>query len=263
VGSNSVAARTNVARLFEAIDSPLVLTDNLTAETIKYVSNAFLATKSSFVNQVAQLCDVVGANIDVVLEGMSLDDRIGSGHMRPGPGWGGPCLSKDSKSLLHVSEKSGFDFTVVRAAVEANDLQFDLIVEKVREAIGGNLDGTIIAVWGLTFKAGTDDIRNSPSLEIIRKLVAQGSKIHAYDPSIRFDRVDLPDYVNIHSDLYSVCRGAHALVVLTEWDEFRIANFGKVYSEIGSPVIVDGRNILDSKIVRGLNFSYVGLGNHI
>jgi UDPglucose 6-dehydrogenase len=238
----------------------VVLTDNVTAETIKYVSNAFLAAKLSFVNQVTNFCDAVGAESEDVLKGMSLDRRIGAGHMRPSPGWGGPCLQKDSLALLDQGVKNGFDFTMVRAAVEANELQLDLVVEKIRESVAGPLEGCTVGVWGLTFKAETNDLRNSPAVEIVRRLVTQDVKIRAYDPAVLIDQSGLPESVQLFDDQYEACEGAEVLVILTEWEEFRTANFEKVAIVLQSPRIVDGRNILDSTLLRELNFSYVGLG---
>jgi UDPglucose 6-dehydrogenase len=184
VGAREHQVAERVAQLFRLTDVPAVLTDSVTAETIKYVSNAFLAAKLSFVNQVTNFCDAVGADSEDVLKGMALDRRIGSGHMRPSPGWGGPCLQKDSLALLVLGMNSGFDFTMVRAAIEANESQMDLVVQKVRDSLSGLPDGRVVAVWGLTFKAETNDLRNSPAVEITRRLIANGAKSQAYDLSM-------------------------------------------------------------------------------
>jgi UDPglucose 6-dehydrogenase len=260
VGARDSLVAERVGLLFEATNAPMVLTNNVTAETIKYVSNAFLAAKLSFVNQVTNFCDAVGADSEDVLKGMALDRRIGSGHMRPSPGWGGPCLQKDSLALLDQGAKNGFDFTMVRAAVEANEYQMDLVVEKIRKSLLGELVGSVVAVWGLTFKAETNDLRNSPAIEIVRRLVALGATIQAYDPAVAVDQSGLPEHVQVFDDPYGACDGAQVLVVLTEWEEFRTANFEKVALVLQSPRIVDGRNILDSAALREFNFSYVGLG---
>jgi UDPglucose 6-dehydrogenase len=260
VGAKNSLVAQRVASLFESTHAPQILTDNVTAETIKYASNAFLAAKLSFVNQVTNFCDAVGADSEDVLKGMSLDRRIGSGHMRPSPGWGGPCLQKDSLALLDLGIKNGFDFTMVRTAIEANEFQLDLVVEKVRESLLGALEGRTVAVWGLTFKAETNDLRNSPAIDIVRRLVAHGATIRAHDPSVSVEQSGLPEGVQLFDDKYAACEGAHALVILTEWDDFRTANFEKVALLLESSKIVDGRNILEPQELRDLNFTYVGLG---
>ena len=260
VGSNNPVAAKRVASLFELPDAPLILTDNITAETIKYASNAFLAAKLSFVNQVTNFCDAVGAESEDVLRGMALDRRIGAGHMRPSPGWGGPCLQKDSLALLREGEKRGFDFSMVRAAVEANENQMNMVVEKVRASLGGKLQNLQIAVWGLTFKAETNDLRNSPAVEIVNRLVQSRAKVRAYDPAVTKDQPGLPMDIELCDNLYAVCTNAEVLVVLTEWEEFRTADFEKVAILLRSPSVVDGRNVLEPRELRKLNYSYVGLG---
>ncbi|HVA99856.1 MAG TPA: UDP-glucose/GDP-mannose dehydrogenase family protein [Acidimicrobiales bacterium] len=260
VGAKDSRAAERVGQLFCSTSAPLVLTDNVTAETIKYVSNAFLAAKLSFVNQVTNFCDAVGADSEDVLRGMALDRRIGAGHMRPSPGWGGPCLQKDSLALLTLGTNSGFDFTMVRAAIEANEAQMNLVVEKVQDSVVGPIDRCVVAVWGLTFKAETNDLRNSPSIDIARRLVAQGAKVQAYDPAVQVGQSGLPDGVELFDDQYAACAHAQVLVVLTEWEEFRTANFEKVALKLEGLAIVDGRNILDPSVLRDLNFKYVGLG---
>jgi UDPglucose 6-dehydrogenase len=260
VGARESRIAERVAQLFESTNAPVVATDNVTAETIKYVSNAFLAAKLSFVNEVTNFCEAVGADSEDVLKGMALDHRIGAGHMRPSPGWGGPCLQKDSLALLVLGMERGFDFTMVRAAIEANESQMNLVVEKVGESLSHQLDGSVVAVWGLTFKAETNDLRNSPALEITRRLADRGAKIQAYDPAVPVGQIGLPDGVELFDDQYAACEDAEVLVILTEWDDFRTANFEKVAIELENQAIVDGRNILEPTEMHDLNFSYVGLG---
>jgi UDPglucose 6-dehydrogenase len=260
VGARDARAAQRVAQLFESTSAPVVATDNVTAETIKYVSNAFLAAKLSFVNEVTNFCEAVGADSEDVLKGMALDHRIGAGHMRPSPGWGGPCLQKDSLALLVLGMERGFDFTMVRAAIEANESQMNLVVDKVGESLAHQLAGSVVAVWGLTFKAETNDLRNSPALEITRRLADRGAKIQAYDPAVQVGQVGLPEGIKLFDDPYAACENAEALVILTEWDDFRSANFEKVGLGLAKRAVVDGRNILDPATMRDLNFSYVGLG---
>ncbi len=260
VGARDPDVAERVGKLLSTTGAPLLITDPITAETIKYASNAFLAAKLSFVNEVANLCELVGADSEGVLHGMSYDRRIGADYLRPSPGWGGPCLSKDAHALVNIGRKFGYDFALVRTAIEVNERQTDLICTKIRRAVGGALAGRVVAVWGLTFKAGTDDLRNSPAVEITRRLAVDGALVQAYDPSVHSQRPELSENVTIHSDRYVACRNAEVLVVLTEWEEFRSSDFDKVRSELAQPNIVDGRNVLDPVALRRLAFFYVGLG---
>ena len=258
---------------------PLLITDAATAETIKYASNAFLATKLSFVNAVAGLCEAVGADVRDVILGLGYDKRIGFEYLRPGPGWGGSCLPKDTKALVCIAEEAGYDFSFLRGAIATNDEQFVRVVDKVRTAVGGDLEGAVIAVWGLTFKAGTDDLRNSPAVEVVRRLVEGGAIVQAFDPTVSVpagqksgpikglseiasadESVDLDTLVRAHPDAYAACQGAAATVVLTEWDEFRWLDFAKVRSTMATPVVVDARNLLDPAQLRRIGFAYTGIG---
>ncbi len=184
VGADDQSAAARVGELFAGTHAPLLITDAATAETIKYASNAFLATKLSFVNAVAGLCEAVGADVRDVILGLGYDKRIGFEYLRPGPGWGGSCLPKDTRALVHIAEQAGYDFSFLRGAIATNDEQFVRVVDKVSRAAGGDLEGTVIAAWGLTFKAGTDDLRNSPAVEVVKRLVEGGAVVQAFDPTI-------------------------------------------------------------------------------
>ncbi|MGB7103641.1 MAG: UDP-glucose/GDP-mannose dehydrogenase family protein, partial [Acidimicrobiales bacterium] len=254
VGAQEPDVAERVGKLLSTSGAPLLITDSITAEAIKYASNAFLAAKLSFVNEVANLCEAVGADSEGVLHGMSFDHRIGADYLRPSPGWGGPCLSKDAHALVNIGQKFGYDFALVRTAIEVNERQKDLIGAKIRSAVGGDLAGRIVAVWGITFKAGTDDLRNSPAVEITRRLASEGALVQAYDPSVHSQRPELSENITVHSDRYVACRNAEVLVVLTEWEEFRSSDFDKVRSELAKPNIVDGRNVLDPAIMRRHDF---------
>lgn len=260
VGSDNQEAAARVGRLFAATQAPLIVTDATTAETIKYACNAFLATKLSFVNAVATLCETVGADVRDVLLGMGYDHRIGFDYLRPGPGWGGSCLPKDTRALLHVSALAGYEFGILRSAIEANDIQLASVVAKVRAAVGGDLSGRRLAAWGLTFKAGTDDRRQSPAVEVIRRLVEDDAVVRAYDPTVRGEVRELPPAVEVTPDPYGACDGAEALVILTEWDEFRWLDHAKVRMLMAEPRIVDTRNLLDPAALKRMGFSYVGVG---
>lgn len=260
VGSDNPESAALVGRLFAATQAPLIVTDAATSETIKYACNAFLATKLSFINAVAGLCESVGADVRDVLLGMAYDHRIGFDYLRPGPGWGGSCLPKDTRALVNIAAQAGYDFAILRSAVDANDLQLNAMVHKITEAVGGTLRGRTVAVWGLTFKAGTDDRRDSPAVEIVTRLAADGAVVRAYDPTVKGPVPDLPESVEICADGYAACDGAEVLVVLTEWDEFRWVDQRKVRELLVHPRIVDGRNLLDPAALRRLGFTYVGIG---
>ncbi|MGI8791708.1 MAG: UDP-glucose dehydrogenase family protein [Acidimicrobiales bacterium] len=256
IGSEDQAAAIRVASLFSAINAPVIVTDPASAETIKYASNAFLATKLSFVNAIANLCEAVGADVRDVVVGMGYDGRIGFEFLKPGPGWGGSCFPKDSRALIRIGEDNGYDFSLLRGVIEVNEEQFERIAGKIIRHAGGSVDGKTIAVWGLTFKARTDDLRQSPSLEVIARLNAKGAKVRAYDPAIHHD----VEGVEVCADPYAAAEGAEVLAVLTEWDEFRWADFEKVSGVMASPRIVDGRNLLDQAAVRRHGFIYEALG---
>src|ERR1700694_2396969 len=256
IGSENQAAAIRVASLFRGIEAPLIFTDPACAETIKYASNAFLATKISFINAVANLCEAVGADVREVILGLGYDGRIGFEFLTPGPGWGGSCLPKDTAALIRIGEDNGYDFALLRGVVEVNDEQYSRITGKVVAAAGGSVEGRTVAAWGLTFKAHTDDRRGSPALEIIRQIAAKGATVRAYDPTVK----EPIDGISICHDPYSACEGASVLVVLTEWEEFRWLDFRKVRDLRECPALVDARNLLDPTAVRRAGFSYSGLG---
>jgi UDPglucose 6-dehydrogenase len=262
VGADDPAAAARVGELFATTAAPLIVTDATTSETIKYASNAFLATKLSFVNALAGLCEEVGADARDVLLGLGYDKRIGFEFLRPGPGWGGSCLPKDTRALLHIAREAGYDFSLLAGAIASNDEQLSRVVAKVEDACGGSVEGHTVAVWGLTFKANTDDRRDSPSLQITRRLADLGATVRAFDPTVDADGEPAEDLrgLQLCGDPYEAARGACALVVLTEWDEFRWLDFGRVLAAMEEPFIVDARNLLDPAAVRRMGFGYSGIG---
>jgi len=185
IGADDQAAAIRVASLYLGVAAPLVVTDPRSAEIIKYASNAFLATKVSFVNAVAAICESVGADVNDNVLGMGYDDRIGREFLRPGPGWGGSCLPKDTRALLRIAEDAGYRFDLLKATIDVNEQQLDRMVDKLADAVGSPLDGVTVAVWGLTFKARTDDLRDSPALAVIQRLLDRGARVQAYDPTVR------------------------------------------------------------------------------
>ena len=258
VGAADPSVAERVAALFGALDAPVLITDPASAETTKFAANAFLATKLSFTNAVAALCEAVGADVNDVLAGMGYDPRIGRDYLRPGPGWGGSCLPKDTRALIDVSAAAGYDFALLRSVVAANDAQFDRIVGKVARRV--SLDGARVALLGLAFKAGTDDTRDSPAIEIARRLVDAGAEVRAYDPAAAADVAAATIGIVMMDDAYEACDGASALVLATEWDEFRQLDFDRIGRLMVERHVVDARNMLDPAALERLGFTYSGMG---
>ncbi len=265
IGADDQAAAVRVAALYLGIAAPLIVTDPPSAETIKYAANAFLATKISFVNAIAAVCEAVGADMNDVVLGMGYDKRIGHEFLKPGPGWGGSCFPKDSRALVHIADSAGYEFELLKGVIAVNEEQFDRVAARAIAMVGGSVDGIVIGVWGLTFKARTDDLRDSPSLSIIRRLVEAGARVRGYDPSMPDGHVedrwtDLLEGVEVVADPYAACDGAAALLVLTEWDEFRWLDFDKVGELLQAKRVLDGRNLLDRESLRRRGFTYAGIG---
>jgi UDPglucose 6-dehydrogenase len=262
IGSNVKEAADKLADLYTSLQAPVLITDPASAETVKYACNAFLAAKVSFVNAIANLCEAVGADSVDVIQGMSYDRRIGADHLAPGPGWGGSCFPKDTNALIRIAEDHGYDFALLKEAVAANERQFDLVADQIVAVAGDPSEPVTIAAWGLTFKAATDDLRESPALAVLSRLAARGVQIKAFDPT-------LPDPADIHlaglglelcDDAYTACEGARVLVLLTEWPLFRELDLQKVAGLMLRPVIVDTRNLLDPAAVRAAGCEYQGRG---
>ena len=256
IGSDDQSAAVRVAALYIGVTAPIIVTDPASAETIKYASNAFLATKISFVNAIAAVCEAVGADVKDVVLGMGYDKRVGHEFLKPGPGWGGSCFPKDSRALVHIADSAGYSFDLLRGVITVNDDQFHRVVPKVRDQVGGSLDGVKVGVWGLTFKARTDDTRDSPALRIVSLMADEGAVVTAYDPAVKAP----VGGVDPAADPYSVCDGADVLVVLTEWDEFRWLDFDKVAGLMAELRVVDARNLLDKPALERRGFVYTGIG---
>jgi UDPglucose 6-dehydrogenase len=256
IGSDDQSAAVRVASLYIGVTAPIIVTDPPSAETIKYAANAFLAAKVSFVNAIAAVCDAVGADVKDVVLGMGYDKRIGHEFLKPGPGFGGSCLPKDTRALVQIADSAGYSFDLMRGVITVNEDQFHRVAAKVRDMAGGSLESVKVAVWGLTFKARTDDTRESPALRIVSLLAGQGAEVQAYDPAIKGP----VGGVVPAADPYSVCDGARVLAVLTEWDDFRWLDFDKVAGLMETPRLVDARNLLDRAALERRGFSYVGIG---
>jgi len=256
IGADDQSAAIRVAGLYLGLAAPLQVTDPASAETIKYASNAFLATKISFVNAIAAVCEAVGADVNDVVLGMGYDKRIGEAFLRPGPGWGGSCFPKDSRALVRIAENAGYDFHLLKGVIQVNDDQFSRVADKVEAMAGGSIAGKNVAAWGLTFKARTDDMRDSPSLEILSRLVKRGAIVRAYDPAVHHDVGE----IEVVADPYAACADAEVLVVLTEWDEFKWLDFDKVAETMAAKRVLDARNLLDRSALKRRGFEFQGIG---
>jgi UDPglucose 6-dehydrogenase len=260
IGCEDAAVAVRVSDLYRGIQAPILVTDAASAEMIKYASNAFLATKISFINAVANLCEAVNADVREVALGMGYDPRIGFEFLHPGPGYGGSCFPKDTAALVHTADVAGYDFSLLQGVVEVNRRQHDRMVDKIRQATGDSLTGATVAMWGLTFKANTDDLRDSPALAIAAQLIASGATVRAYDPAGGEAAERLVPGLGVSSDPYDVCDGADALLVVTEWDEFRWLDFDRVAGLMRNRSVVDARNLLDPAAMRHRGFEYQGVG---
>jgi UDPglucose 6-dehydrogenase len=260
IGCDDPSVAVRISELYRTIPAPIVVTDAASAEMIKQASNAFLATKISFINAVANVCEAVNADVRDVALGMGYDARIGSDFLHPGPGFGGACLPKDTSALLRTAEQYGYDFSLLRGVLEVNDRQRDHIIDHIRTMVGGDLVGKRIAVLGLTFKANTDDLRDSPSLSIATELVEGGADVHAFDPVGGEAAAAMVPGLIASTDAYDAADGAEVLALLTEWDQFRWLDYTRVASAMAEPRVVDARNLLDPAAMRRLGFTYQGVG---
>ncbi len=262
VGTDSERAQKVMEKIYRGnvrTGKPLMVTDVESAELIKYASNAFLATKISFINEIARLCEKVGADVKKVAVGMGLDDRIGSRFLQAGIGYGGSCFPKDVKALIQAGKEKGVEFSILTAVEKINMQQRSIAVEKLK-SVYADLSNKRIALWGLAFKPRTDDIREAPSLDIITTLLKSGADVVAFDP-VAQENVQ-QEFPNLHfgHDPYSVLEGCDALIIVTEWNEFRDLDFGKVRSLMNEPVIIDGRNIYERDEIEKHGFTYIGFG---
>ncbi len=259
IGASSKHHTERVANLYSNIDAPVLLCSWESAELIKHTANAFLAMKLTFVNEIATLCEMTGADIEDVTSGIGYDPRIGADYMRAGPGWGGSCFPKDSASLTHVARSAGFNFTLLEHTIELNQKHLDRTAHKVMQMTPSNDGDTKIAAWGLTFKAGTDDLRYSPAIEILHRLEKEGYKINAFDPTVKGTIPKLP-LTQITEDPYDCVKEADALVVLTEWIDFVELDMKTVAESMRNPNLIDTRNIFNKSEMEKLGFAYVGMG---
>ena len=260
VGGDNATAVEKVASLYSKIDAPILRMNAASAEALKYAANSFLATKLTFINAIADICELVGADIFDVVGGLGMDPRIGDQFLNPGPGWGGSCFPKDTRALVKIAEEQGYDFALLRGVIQTNDEQYERIALKVVDVCGGSVAGKTIAAWGLTFKAHTDDLRDSPSIAILTLLHKMGATIRAYDASAR--AVEQYPWIERCSSALEACEGADALTVLTEWPEFAQVDPTAVASALRSASVVDGRNVLNIAAWKSAGFEYRGVGRN-
>jgi len=259
--AKAVAIMKEVYSPLETLEVPLVITNVETSELIKYASNAFLATKITFINEVAALCELLGADVIQVARGMGLDDRIGPQFLHPGPGYGGSCFPKDTEALVEIARGAGMRFEIVESVVAVNARMQRRAVDKVIAALEGDPRGRTVAVLGLAFKGGTDDIRESPAITVVRGLLEHGVKVRTFDPaSMANARQLLPEGVTYCDDAYDAARGAEALVLATEWNEFRLLDLNRLRELLARPLVVDLRNLYDPARMRERGFTYIGVG---
>jgi UDPglucose 6-dehydrogenase len=260
IGSHDRGAAEKVAQLYEPLQAPILITPNIyTAEMVKYASNAFLAARISFINEIARISERVGADAKLVAEGMGLDKRIGPSYLDVGIGYGGSCFPKDVKALAALAERFDYHPELLHAVMDINRDQRMLVIDKLRDCLD-ELNDRVIGLLGLAFKPNTDDLREAPSLDIARVLLAAGAQVRAYDPAaMEGARVRLPE-VEYTRDAYGLAAGADALVVVTEWNEFRHLDLTRLKGSMRRAVVVDGRNIYDPVVMRELGFTYRGIG---
>ncbi|MPY80791.1 MAG: nucleotide sugar dehydrogenase [Actinophytocola sp.] len=265
IGASDVEASAIVERMYDGVDAPIVRTDPVSAELAKYACNAFLAVKLSYTNLLSALCEQVGGEIGEVARIMALDDRIGAAFLRPGPGWGGSCLPKDTMALLRTGRRAGLDFGLVRAAIDVNAQQLDRVVRDVRRAVTGEESGRIaghrIGLLGLTFKAGTADLRDSPALAVAAALAREGAALTGYDPEVPSERQQAVAEVRLVDDPYQVAKGASAVVLLTEWPEFAELDWSVIGAAANNPVVVDTRGVLGHPDTEQPGIERIALGD--
>jgi UDPglucose 6-dehydrogenase len=262
IGANSNSAADIMRILHIPLTEQIVVTDIRSAEMIKYASNAFLATKISFINEIANICEKVGADVTKVAEGMGYDKRIGPSFLKAGIGYGGSCFPKDTSALIQIAGHVDYEFKLLRSVVEVNQDQRFNVIRKLETIFGGELHGKTIAIWGLAFKPNTDDVRDSPAAEIIQHLVDNGVRVKAYDPIAmdNFRAIYEINGVEWCTEAMATASGADAVCLLTEWEEFSKIDLGQLQKALKSPILIDGRNVFDEKDLLGTEFVYYSVG---
>ena len=266
IGVDSERAATLVKEIYNPLyllETPFIVTTPETAELTKYAANAFLAVKISFINEMANLCEAVDANVVDLARGMGLDGRIGKKFLHPGPGYGGSCFPKDTLALMRIAQEQGCAVRLVEAAVEVNAAQKARMVKKIRDGLGGNLAGQVIAVLGLTFKPETDDMRDAPSLTILPVLLEKGARLKVHDPQGLAEAAKLLPECEVATDAYAACQDADAVILMTEWNQYRALDLARIKASMrDNPVLIDLRNVYQPEQVKEKGFRYVGVGRN-
>lgn len=259
LGVESAKARQMMVSLYQPLNRPILITNIKSAELIKHASNAFLATKISFINAIARICDKVGADVKEVAQGMGLDNRIGRHFLHAGIGYGGSCFPKDLEAFINISEKLGYDFQILTAVRNTNEEQKRFVLQKIKNEMWIIKDKTI-AVLGLAFKPNTDDLRNAPSIDLVNALIQEGAKVRVYDPKAMAKAKEILKDVIFCNDLYQAANSADCLIVATEWNEFKELDFVRLKKTLKRPLVIDARNIYDPKLLKEMGFTYIGVG---
>jgi len=265
IGTRSEKARKILEELYKPYTrqgNPILFMDERSAEVTKYAANSFLAMKISFMNEMANLCELVGADVDSVRLGIGSDERIGKRFLFPGIGYGGSCFPKDVQALAKTSGQYGYDFKILEAVMDVNARQKSILVDKIKARLGNDLSGKTFAVWGISFKPDTDDIREAPSIEIMKALLDAGAKVKAYDPEgMENTKRQHPELgISYAENAYGALDGADALVIATEWSQFRSPDFEELKSRLNGKIIFDGRNIYDLNTMKNMGFEYISIG---
>ncbi|MEZ4920070.1 MAG: UDP-glucose/GDP-mannose dehydrogenase family protein [Saprospiraceae bacterium] len=264
IGTESEKARKVMKQLYEPFvrqGNPIYFMDERSAEMTKYAANAYLATRITFMNEIANLCEKTGANVDMVRMGIGSDTRIGKRFLFPGIGYGGSCFPKDVQALARTAGEHAYDFKILKSVMEVNDLQKSVLTQKIIQLFGKDLKGKTIGVWGLAFKPNTDDIREAPALVIIEELLAEGANILAFDPEAMNNvKALLGDRITFCNNMYEVLEGADCLAIMTEWSEFRNPDFERIKQTLKQPLIIDGRNVYDLDQMKEKGFQYLSIG---
>lgn len=267
IGTSSERAKKKMEELYGPFvrqGNPVIFMDEKSAELTKYAANSFLATKISFMNEIANICELVGADVDMVRKGIGSDSRIGKRFLFPGIGYGGSCFPKDVQALVKTAEEYKYDFKILEAVLEVNKIQKEVLIDKMKAYYSNNLKGKTFAVWGLAFKPNTDDIREAPALEIIQGLLDAGAFVKAYDPEAMPNVQQIfGNQILYSSDQYEALADADALIIATEWSVFRAPDFDRVKSLLKHPVIFDGRNVFENTTVQEKGFYYNSIGRAI
>lgn len=264
IGTSSDKTKSILAQLYEPFvrsGNPIYFMDERSAEVTKYAANSFLAAKISFMNEIANLCEQTGADVDKVRIGIGSDSRIGKRFLFPGVGYGGSCFPKDVAALVNIANENDYDFNILKSVIQVNERQVERFFNKISDHFKGNIKGKRFALWGLAFKPNTDDVREAPSIKLIKKLISSGASVSAYDPEARETaKAVIGDLIIYAEHPYHALEKADALIIVTEWNEFRTPDFGRIKSQLNEPVIFDGRNLYDLDKMRESNFIYYSVG---